>query len=188
MNKPDPDHLENQHFSDDPATQERWQTLHDLIHNMHYGDLKLSDVEAINLCVNSLIKYKQEDRDYWQLPHETLNLGTGDCEDIAILKFNMLLCLDGEPVLLLVTSDPEATKPTHMVTGYILPYRPWWKFWAKKVPTIFILDNNSEFCYPLQQTRYRVFRVLRDWDQMMEAAEGMMKRFNWQTLEPVDNA
>ena len=40
-----------------------------------------------NLC-NDIIQHKPDyEKDYWQTPAETMKLGAGDCEDIAILKY-----------------------------------------------------------------------------------------------------
>ncbi len=46
----------------------------------------------LNLAINRLIKYKAEPEgaDIWQKPADTLQLGTGDCEDYAILKYALL--------------------------------------------------------------------------------------------------
>lgn len=39
------------------------------------------------------IKYVPETKDYWQLPHETLERKAGDCEDGAILLASMILSI-----------------------------------------------------------------------------------------------
>lgn len=55
----------------------------------------LAKLSLVNRFVNKSISYA-EDRtiygqiDKWSLPHETLTLGAGDCEDLAILKMGML--------------------------------------------------------------------------------------------------
>jgi predicted transglutaminase-like cysteine proteinase len=48
-------------------------------------------LEAINTWVNTNIHYKPDVADYWQAPAETLKLGTGDCEDLAILKQHFIV-------------------------------------------------------------------------------------------------
>ena len=50
-----------------------------------------SEVRRIDNRVNNMIEYKFDDVDYWQTPEETLNLKTGDCEDYAILKWQMMV-------------------------------------------------------------------------------------------------
>jgi predicted transglutaminase-like cysteine proteinase len=47
-------------------------------------------LEAINLHVNQIIKYKNDVDDEWTGPGETLARGYGDCEDYAILKLTAL--------------------------------------------------------------------------------------------------
>lgn len=39
-----------------------------------------------NKAINEAIEYKVDPEDVWQTPEETLSLGTGDCEDYALLK------------------------------------------------------------------------------------------------------
>jgi len=52
-------------------------------------------IAAVNRSVNKLVAYRR-DRDthgvidYWASPSQTLNAGTGDCEDYAILKMAVL--------------------------------------------------------------------------------------------------
>lgn len=38
----------------------------------------------------NLLVYKYDTDDYWQSPFESISLGTGDCEDYAILFLNIL--------------------------------------------------------------------------------------------------
>ena len=56
--------------------------------------IPLDLLDAINIKVNRLVQYKSDHevhgKDKWQMPAETLLLGTGDCEDYAILKAHML--------------------------------------------------------------------------------------------------
>ncbi len=47
---------------------------------------------ALNLAVNRRIRYQSEPEgvDVWQKPMDTFRLGTGDCEDYAVLKYALL--------------------------------------------------------------------------------------------------
>ena len=54
-----------------------------------------SDFEALRQWVADHVTYRSDStvhgtRDYWQLPAETMVLGTGDCEDFAILFCSLL--------------------------------------------------------------------------------------------------
>lgn len=58
----------------------------------------LEKLEAVNRTVNSKIRYVRDDGpDYWQSPEETLERGTGDCEDFVILKFHELVKAGVDP-------------------------------------------------------------------------------------------
>ena len=51
-----------------------------------------SSIIKVNDFINDHIKYKFEaEGDRWQTQEETLHLGTGDCEDLAIAKYTMAL-------------------------------------------------------------------------------------------------
>jgi transglutaminase-like putative cysteine protease len=86
---PDPDQMKRYVTPNDPAVQ---SLLQDILHNQ----IRIfSDFEALRDWASWHISYKY-DRDvhgineYWQLPSETLNLRTGDCEDFAILLCSLL--------------------------------------------------------------------------------------------------
>lgn len=70
------------------------------------GDQGESDGTAqfqfVNRWVNQSITYGEDrevwaSRDYWATAGETLSLRRGDCEDLAILKYQMLLALGVDP-------------------------------------------------------------------------------------------
>ena len=52
-----------------------------------WTDAKQTDASELNSHYNHIIKYKSDTDDHWQSPQETLDLGSGDCEDFAILKY-----------------------------------------------------------------------------------------------------
>ena len=51
----------------------------------------INTIEEALLFVNNNTTYKSEHGDYWQFPHETYSLGTGDCEDIAGMLAHLLI-------------------------------------------------------------------------------------------------
>ena len=48
---------------------------------------------AVNSYVNRTVKYRDDRGDSWQTAATTLARGTGDCEDFAIAKYQMLRSL-----------------------------------------------------------------------------------------------
>jgi len=48
------------------------------------------NLEDIAKWIKTNIKYKQDTYDYWQKSEETLQLNTGDCEDIAVLFYDTI--------------------------------------------------------------------------------------------------
>ena len=73
-------------------------------------------IEYVNALINDMLDYKleREGFDHWQSPAESIKLGTGDCEDFAILKFTALRYLGFDPKLLMVWD--VTTQNYHMVT------------------------------------------------------------------------
>ena len=59
---------------------------------VNLGRSEINVLTEVNRYVNSRIIYRHEpeSEDKWQTPEETLKLGTGDCEDIALLKADIL--------------------------------------------------------------------------------------------------
>lgn len=80
---------------------DKWQSVIDRVNAEKKVYQLYDDLEELNKAVNSLVTYKLDDSDYWQSPTETTKLGSGDCEDIAILKLfhikgdinNRFLCI-----------------------------------------------------------------------------------------------
>ena len=48
-------------------------------------------IEDVNRWVNRSITYRADPTDRWQAPAETMALGAGDCEDLALLKRALLV-------------------------------------------------------------------------------------------------
>lgn len=69
-------------------------------------------IEAANRAVNSVLSYREEDQaaansDYWQSFMETVERGTGDCEDYAVMKYHVLRAMGvrAEAMTLLVLKN-----------------------------------------------------------------------------------
>lgn len=69
--------------------------------------------------------------DYWQTPEETLKLGTGDCEDYAILSQFILKKLGYKEVYIIVIAEKKK-KSTHAVCVF-----------KEHDKTYSVFDNNS---------------------------------------------
>ena len=75
-------------------------------YKMPYETNNISVEEAFLWTANNIKYIPDEDRDMWQLPHETYEKLTGDCEDQAILFMYIVYAEIGiERVELLVTKD-----------------------------------------------------------------------------------
>ncbi len=88
--------------------------------------LDLGDLAKANILVNKTITYKEEPEgeDHWQQPAETLSLGTGDCEDFAILKYKLLMPFYPEDQMRLIIGNikslsvPSGKKPHAWLAVY----------------------------------------------------------------------
>lgn len=80
----------------------------------------------INDAWNRRIKYlaEPEGQDDWQLPSETITLGTGDCEDLAIGKFfSIKWFTEREPELMVCRLRDGELDTAHVVVivdGWVL--------------------------------------------------------------------
>jgi ribonucleotide reductase beta subunit family protein with ferritin-like domain len=54
-------------------------------YRFHHDHIFYTDDE-VNIWVTENISYEKDTEEYWQLPEETYELRTGDCEDIALLR------------------------------------------------------------------------------------------------------
>jgi predicted transglutaminase-like cysteine proteinase len=82
-------------------------------------------VEKIRTWVASHISYVFDENahgvpDYWQTPSETLNLGTGDCEDLSILLVSLLRAYGAsdDQVYVAVGSDPNDNWHAYVIERY----------------------------------------------------------------------
>jgi len=104
-----------------------------------------SDFNALRQWVSSYVTYKSDQSvhgvsDYWQLPTETLSLGTGDCEDFAILVCTLLRAYGVPPDQVYVAcASREGAEEGHAflferwykgIWQAIEPQRGVWTVWA----------------------------------------------------------
>ena len=83
-------------------------------------------IEAANRAVNSVLSYREEDpnaadSDYWQTFMETIDRGTGDCEDYAIMKYHVLRAMGVRPeAMTLLVLKNASTGQYHAVLAVSL--------------------------------------------------------------------
>ena len=100
---------------------------------------ELSTVEDVKHWVFSHIDYTPEEKDFWQLPFETLARREGDCDDQAILTAALLLAI-GKRYFDVMIQVVETPRGWHCFTTYkgkvvdplfldltVIPED--WKFW-----------------------------------------------------------
>lgn len=109
------------------------------------GNLSKSRLTLINQYYNLLVQYKEEhDTDHWQSPNETRQLGSGDCEDIAIAKMH-------DPVLR--RSFPaEQIRLSYVYTPDGQPHMVLFIGTGKE---ILVMDNLYDKAIPLAESGYR---------------------------------
>jgi hypothetical protein len=76
----------------DWMSRETWE--HPIIDDcqpLRDGQTSLSDIHEIRYWISENIAYECDEVGYWQSTHETLALGAGDCEDMAILFYSTML-------------------------------------------------------------------------------------------------
>ncbi len=90
-----------------------------------------NDFNALREWVSLHVSYKSDQnvhgvRDYWQLPSETLKLGTGDCEDFAILLCSLLRAneVPADQVYVAVGVSKDNTYHAYLVEKW---YRGVWR-------------------------------------------------------------
>ncbi len=99
---------------------------------------RTKQVNIVNLYLNQLLpQYDnviQNQEDYWASPKEFLNIGYGDCEDYAIIKYFTLIKLGFDEKKLFLTRTQELYSGTyHMVLTYF----------KEKNESPLVLDNLS---------------------------------------------
>jgi predicted transglutaminase-like cysteine proteinase len=106
----------------------------------------LATLEKVNRWVNRNIAHVSDRRfygtgDYWALASETLRVGVGDCEDFAILKYQMLLAMGypAEDMYLTLARDLARNADHAMLV-------------VKQNGRFYLLDNSTERVLPADQS------------------------------------
>ncbi|WP_252274338.1 transglutaminase-like cysteine peptidase [Pseudomonas subflava] len=127
--------------------ESRLQAWQQLLENRD-GDER-ARLERVNRFVNRSVLHGEDmqlwgEADYWATPGQTLSLGRGDCEDIAIAKYFGLLQLGlpSEKLRLTFVKDLGSRRP-HMVLAY----------YAGADAEPLILDNLQARILPASQRR-----------------------------------
>ncbi|EDZ61235.1 hypothetical protein SMGD1_0306 [Sulfurimonas gotlandica GD1] len=88
------------------------------------NDTEFIQLTKVNIYLNHKLKYQSDKvlnnkSDYWATPKEFLTMGSGDCEDYAIIKYFTLLKLGFEKDKLFITlAYDKYSKRDHMVLSY----------------------------------------------------------------------
>ena len=117
---------------------------------MSFVDVAL--LEEVTARVNAKLKYKTDDVNHLQRAVESRQLGTGDCEDYAILKAQELKDAGVDPTLMtLALCHTRKSKQLHAVLLVASRKRVGWlsKKWADCTR---VLDNMNDYAYRLENT------------------------------------
>ena len=119
----------------------------------------LKMLESLTLWVNQRITYKTDSPSHWQPASETRRLGTGDCEDYAILKLQELYdagCdITGMTIGVVRTRKKDST--LHAVLLVPSQYQKG-IFRKRTADCVYVLDNLSNSVYRWEQTGYEMVR------------------------------
>ncbi|MBU2102201.1 MAG: general secretion pathway protein GspB [Candidatus Omnitrophota bacterium] len=115
--------------------QQFMKTCSERIHQIRGEPTKVDDVgahqlanpEAIASWMSAHIAYRsdekvQQKRDYWQAPHETLMLESGDCEDLAFLAQAFLEEIGVSSLVVMIEDKEKKSAHAMCVFGRTPPY------------------------------------------------------------------
>ncbi len=121
---------------------------------MSFVDLALLD--DVNYKVNHLLRYKPDAGSHYQKADESRRLGTGDCEDYAILKAQELKEA-GVDVSLLTIAVCETRKSDNLHAVLLVPSRRRVGIFKRRwQDTTVVLDNISDNIYRIENTGYHI--------------------------------
>jgi predicted transglutaminase-like cysteine proteinase len=113
------------------------------------GQTATERLNAINQRVNQRLRYVLDQvadgvPDYWQSPLETVNRGTGDCEDYAILKYYLALHAGiSHDDLALVIGRVASTGELHAVL--VARAEGGWRLLDNRTNTVIDLGGRADF-------------------------------------------
>lgn len=112
--------LERYVMPDDPAVRQVADALREYADAWGFSERRLA--ERAKDWVYRNIRYVSDSEahglpDCWQTPYQTLRLGTGDCEDLAVLYVSICEALGFETVLV--------SEPGHLSAGVLLDADEW---------------------------------------------------------------
>ena len=131
-NQPHPTNVSSGTFSDYAINDRDRQYLHNLVERLEdSSDFKSygarNDYRNVVAFVQS-IEYQNDidpvtnqETDYWQYPVETLALGTGDCEDTAILTASLLKEMGYDVAIVLLPGHAATAVACDNCNGYYYP-------------------------------------------------------------------
>ncbi len=103
--------------------------------------------EAVHIEVNGSLSYKEDPLDHWQTPSESRLLGSGDCEDYALMKH--LLLRDTYSSRLVVGRLPDGQ--AHMVTSVSVK------------GSVYYLDNRHKFPVPSSKLDMKIIYMFDEY-------------------------
>lgn len=71
----------------DWISRETWEIESLSIASRGCSTISTFTINSVNDWIGQRVSYKEDDVDYWQTANETIEIGTGDCEDLAILSY-----------------------------------------------------------------------------------------------------
>jgi len=124
--------------------------LQNFIYSMALNKVSNRDlISKVNSFVNETVEYQREEnkQDYWQDPMETVDKGTGDCEDYAIYKYWLLRDLGFNTNYLRLLHNKVLTAKGLEVHMVLLAYLP------ESGNSPLVLDNLTDTILPMNQRK-----------------------------------
>ena len=127
--------------------------------------VEMSVLDDVNYRVNHLLRQKPDSVEHWQRADETRRLGTGDCEDHAILKAQELKEAGVDVSLLTIAVCTTRRSDGHHAVLLVPSRRRVGIFKRKWQDACVVLDNLSDVIYRIENTGYVVTKKIaaKEW-------------------------